>query len=90
MADDKADFIERAESISKNWTGEKWSPDAMVNEFHLYSLEKRANALDDLDRELREMGPVDTSQSSLRRHANLHRLRARLDEVHHALRKANR
>jgi hypothetical protein len=86
----KPDFIERAQGISKNWLGEEWKPDQLVQEFHLYGHAKRAAALDEFDAELRDGGPITSSPNELRRHAELYGLRRSLDEVHHALRKVGR
>lgn len=83
---DEPDFIERAESISKNWTGEAFSEERMIQEFHLYGHAKRAATLDQFDAELTSA----SDPSSLRRYVRLNRLRTNLDRVHHALRKAGR
>lgn len=82
---DEPDFIERAENISKNWTGEPFSDDRMVEEFHLYGHVKRAQTLDAFDTEL-----ANADTSDLKRFVRLDTLRHRMDQVHHALRKAGR
>ncbi|MET4230186.1 hypothetical protein ABIA85_003453 [Bradyrhizobium sp. LA6.10] len=85
MSDETPDFIERTASIAKNWTGEEWGPDKIIEEFQLYGHSRRSTTLDDMDQQLREMKP-----SNLRRYAQLNALRRDLDRVHHALRKAGR
>jgi hypothetical protein len=82
---DGRDFIERARSIAKNWTGGEMTPDEIVEEFHVYGHVKRAAALDQLDVEL-----ADADTSDLRKYARLTSLRRDLGRVHEALRKANR
>jgi hypothetical protein len=82
---DEPDFIERSAQISRNWTGEEWGPEQLVQEFHLYGHRKRAEALDQLDDHLRT---VDTS--NLRKYARLTSLRRQMDDVHHTLRKVGR
>jgi hypothetical protein len=82
---DAPDFLERADNISKNWTGEGISRDEVVNRFHLYSHQKRAEALDAFDSELRT-----TDTSNLRRYSKLVALRRDMDHVHHNLRKVGR
>jgi hypothetical protein len=82
---DTPDFLERADNISKNWTGEGIDHGQVVERFHLYSLEKRAEALDAFDSELRT---ADTS--NLRRYSKLVALRRDMDHVHHNLRKVGR
>jgi hypothetical protein len=88
---DEPDFIERAEGISKNWTGEAYSDDRVVQEFHLYGHAKRAHALDALDAELSNVdGDLSAGTSAANRLVRLNTLRNRMDQVHHALRKAGR
>lgn len=83
---DEPDFIDRAENISKNWTGEAFSDDRLIQEFHLYGHAKRADALDQFDAEL---ATTDTSKN-FNRYVRLTSLRRNMDHVHHALRKAGR
>lgn len=83
---DGPDFIERAESISKNWTGESFSEEQMLQEFHLYGHAKRAQALDQFDAELASPDAAD----NVNRFVQLSSLRRNMDRVHHALRKAGR
>jgi hypothetical protein len=85
MAEDKPDFIERAETVSKNWTGEAFTDDRLIEEFHLYGHAKRAAALDQFDEDLATADP-----SNLNRFVRLTSLRRNLDHVHHRLRKAGR
>jgi hypothetical protein len=81
----KPNFIERAGTISQNWTGSEKSPDELVQEFMLYGHNKRAAALDSFDAEL-----VDADTSNLRRYSKLTALRRNLDRVHRQLRDSNR
>jgi hypothetical protein len=85
MSYENPDIIERIEKISRNWTGEEWTPDRALDEFHLYGHAKRVAILDDFDAELQN---ADTS--NLRRYSDLTLLRRQMDNAHHALRKANR
>ena len=88
MSDDDRDFLERADSITTNLYGEPMSSERMAENFALYGLKKRAEALDKFDSELR--GEIDSSPHSLRRRVALMDLRRRMDNVHQALRKAGR
>jgi hypothetical protein len=87
MTDDR-DFIERAKGISRNWTGEEFSDDRLVHEFHLYGHAKRAEALDQFDAELASQ--TDIPLEDAERVFRLQLLRGSLGEVHHSLRKAGR
>ena len=82
---DGDDFLARIESISRNHTGEAWSPEAVKEAWPLYGADERANTLVDFDAALTS---VDTSD--LRRYAQLTRLRQDLDVIHHTLRKVGR
>jgi hypothetical protein len=86
-ADDQ-NFIERAESETAKLYGEPMSIDEMVDDFALYGLKKRTEALESLDVELR--GEIGSGAHSLRRHAQLMTLRKKMGSVHEALRKAKR
>jgi hypothetical protein len=88
VSEDDRDFLERADSISTNLYGKPASPESMAENFALYGLKKRAEALDKFDSELRE--EIDSSPHSLRRRVALMDLRRRMDNVHQALRKAGR
>lgn len=83
--DDERNFIERAEDVSKNWTGEPFSDERIVQEFHLYGHAKRAQTLDAFDIEL-----ANADTSDVKKITRLASLRGEMDRVHHALRKANR
>ena len=85
MNDDEPDFIERAEKISENWTGEAFSPERTLEEFHLYGHAKRAAALDQFDTEL-----ANTNPSNLRRYAELNDLHRRMRTAHANLRSVGR
>ncbi len=82
---DEPDFLTRVETISRNWTGEEWTPERALQEFPLYDWSYRAAVLDDFDREL---ASADTSD--LRRYSQLTSVRQKMDNLHHALRKAGR
>jgi hypothetical protein len=88
MENDDKNFIERAESETEKLYGEPMSIDDMVDDFALYGLKKRAEALESLDAELR--GEIGSGSHSLRRHAQLMTLRKKMGSVHEALRKAKR
>ena len=83
---DGPDFMERTESISKNWTGEPFTEERLLQEFHLYGHAKRAEALDQFDAELAAPDAADNVNKFVR----LSTLRRNMDRVHHALRKAGR
>lgn len=88
MCDCNRDFIDRAQSVTKNLYGEPLTPDGMAKNFALYGLRKRAAALDTYDSELRD--DVDSGAHNLRRRVELMELRRKLGAVHNALRKAKR
>jgi hypothetical protein len=88
MENDERNFIERAKSETEKLYGEPMSIDDMVDDFALYGLKKRAEALESLDTDLR--GEISSDSHSLRRHAELMTLRKKMGSVHEALRKANR
>ena len=88
MEIDERNFIERAESETEKLYGEPMSIDEMADDFALYGLKKRAEALESLDTELR--GEIGSGSHSLRRHAQLMTLRRKLGSVHEALRGAKR
>jgi hypothetical protein len=87
MEDDR-NFIERAQSVTEKLDGEPMSVEEMVDDFALYGLKKRADALENLDAEMR--GEIGSGAHSLRRHARLIGLRQKMGDVHAALRKAKR
>lgn len=87
MEDDR-NFIERAQSVTEKLDGEPMSVEEMANDFALYGLKKRADALENLDTEMR--GEIGSGAHALRRHARLIGLRQRMGDVHEALRKARR
>jgi hypothetical protein len=88
MCDCNRDFIDRAESITRNLYGEPLSPDRMAENFALYGLQKRAAALDRFDNELQ--GDIDSGAHNLRRRVQLMELRRKMGAVHDALRNAKR
>jgi len=88
MSEDNRNFIERAESITGNLYGEPMSPERIAENFALYGLKKRVEALERFDAEL--SGEVDSSPHNLRRRVQLVDLRRRIGNLHEALRKANR
>jgi hypothetical protein len=88
MADDDRDFIDRAESMTKNLYGRPMTTEDIADNFALYGLKRRAETLDDLDTELR--GEIDSSPRILRRRVQLAELRRQMGSVHEALRKAGR
>ena len=88
MADDDRDFLERAGSVTEKLYGEPIPIDQIANNFALYGLQKRADALENFDTELR--GEIDSGSHSLRRRVQLMALRKKMGNVHQALRKAKR
>jgi hypothetical protein len=88
MANDDRDFIERAESATEKLYGEPMPIEEMVDDFALYGLKKRADALESLDADLR--GEIGSGSHSLRRYVELMELRKKMGGVHEALRKAKR
>ena len=88
MADDDRDFVDRADSMTKNLYGRPMTTADITNNFALYGLKRRAETLDDLDTELRE--EIDSGSHALRRRIRLMRLRSKMGGVHEALRKARR
>jgi len=88
MADDDRDFIDRAESVTEKLYGRPVTAEEISDNFALYGLKKRAEALEDFDAELR--GEIDSSPHNLRRRVHLMALRKKMGGVHEALRKAKR
>ena len=86
MPDEPDDFLTKVETISKNWVGEEWTPDRAIADFPLYDFAYRASFLDDFDAELAKPEVA----SNLRRYSELVGVRRRLDNLHHAMRKAGR
>jgi hypothetical protein len=84
---DQTDF-ERITRNLPNHTGEAWSPEKVKADFHLFSHDKRAAALDVIDDHMRTQQPE--GESSLREFARLSRLRRDLAATHSTLRKAGR
>ncbi len=64
------------------------SVDQIADHFAIYGLKKRAEALENLDTEMR--GEIGSGAHALRRHARLIGLREKMGNVHEALRKAKR
>lgn len=87
MEDDR-NFIERAQSVTEKLDGEPMSVEEMADDFALYGLKKRAEALENIDDELH--GEIGSGAHALRRHARLIGLRQKMGDVHEALRKAKR
>ena len=88
MPDDDRDFIERAQSVTEKLHGEPASVDQIADNFALYGLKKRADALENIDTEMR--GEIGSGAHALRRHARLIGLRDKMGNMHEALRKAKR
>ena len=85
---DNRDFIERAESAAEKVHGESMTTEEIAANFALYGLQKRAEALERFDSELR--GEIDSSPHTLRRRVQLMALRKKMGGIHEALRKARR
>lgn len=88
MSDDNRDFIERSESLTEKLYGRPATINQIVDNFALYGVKKRADALEDIDGELRD--DVGSGSHSLRRRVQLMALRRKMGGVHAALRKAKR
>jgi hypothetical protein len=88
MSDDNRDFIERSESLTEKLYGRPATINQIVDNFALYGVKKRADALEDIDGELRD--DVGSGSHSLRRRVRLMALRRKMGGVHAALRKAKR
>lgn len=85
---DGRDFLECAESVTEMAHGQPATAAEIADNFALYGLSKRVAALDRLDAELG--GEIDSGSHSLRRHVRLQELRRRMNDLHHALRRAKR
>lgn len=86
MADEEdRNAIDVAKDVSRNWTGEEITPEGMLNEFELFGFQKRADILDQVDKDYRN---ADTSDFN--RYYDLVTLRRNMQGVHHTLRKAGR
>jgi hypothetical protein len=88
MSDHDRDFIERSESLTEKLYGTPATIDQIADNFALYGVKKRADALEDLDSELRD--EIGSGSHSLRRRVQLIALRRKMGGVHAALRKARR
>lgn len=88
MSDDNRDFIERSESLTEKLYGRSATISQIADNFALYGVKKRADALEDIDGELRD--DVGSGSHSLRRRVRLMELRRKMGGVHAALRKAKR
>jgi hypothetical protein len=85
---DNRDLIERAEAAAEKLQGESMTTGEIATNFALYGLQKRAEALERFDSELR--GEIDSSPHTLRRRVQLMALRKKMGGIHEALRKARR
>ena len=88
MSDDDRNFIERTESLTEKLYGKPTTLNQIADDFALYGVKKRADALEDLDGELRD--EIGSGSHSLRRRVQLMALRRKMGGVHEALRKARR
>ena len=88
MCECNRDFIDRAQSITRNLYGEPLTPDRMADNFALYGLQRRTAALERFDNELQE--DIGSGAHHLRRRVQLMELRRKMGAVHDALRKARR
>ena len=57
------DFLEDANSISKNWTGEEITPEKMIDLFALYGHSRRAAYLDNLDEQMKTPNDLEPAQA---------------------------
>lgn len=88
MSNNERDLIATSDSITEKIYGEPMPIDEIADNFALYGLKKRVEALEKFDGELR--GEIDSSPHSLRRRVQLMELRRKMGGVHAALRKARR
>lgn len=88
MSDDNRDLVERSASLTEKLYGKPATIDQIAENFALYGMKKRADALEDLDTELRD--EIGSGSHSLRRRVQLMTLRRKMGGVHRALRKARR
>lgn len=88
MSDADRDFLEQAESVTGKLYGRPMPINEIADNFALYGLRKRVDALEKFDDDLR--GEIDSSPHSLRRRVQLMELRRKMGSVHEALRKAKR
>jgi hypothetical protein len=84
------DFMTRLGQSDKNLLGEERPIEQVVDDFSLYGLGKRVEALTQFDEHLRTMGDVGRGESEIREYARLMRLRRAIDKAHHDLRKVGR
>ncbi len=78
-------FVSDVDSISRARTGENWNPRDALENLPRYDLNARVEILQQFDIVLDH---CDTSD--LRKYSELSSLRKKMDDVHHALRKAGR
>jgi len=88
MPDTDPDFLDRSDAITEHLYGKPMSLERIGDNFALYGLRKRAAALESFDREL--LGVIDSSESGLRKRAQLIGLRRQLGRIHATLRNAGR
>ena len=88
MSDDSRNFVERSESLTEKLYGRSATISQIADNFALYGVKRRADALEAIDGELRD--EVGSGSHSLRRRVQLMALRRNMGGVHGALRKAGR
>ncbi len=76
MSDDNRDFMERSGSLTEKLYGKPAAINQIADNFALYGLKKRADALEDLDGELRD--EIGSGSHSLRRRVQLMALRKKM------------
>jgi hypothetical protein len=81
---DERSFEERTESFFSN-RGLDWSPDQSARNFVLHGPQQRAEALDQLDREI-----ANTDASDIKTAADRLALQRQLRELHHKMLVVNR
>jgi hypothetical protein len=85
VADDDG-FIAKTENFWRN-RGLEWSPEKALDHFMLYGPKKRAEAMDQIDEELRNFEPTT---ENLRQMMELREIRQNFDAVHHQAMKVGR
>jgi hypothetical protein len=85
MSDDR-DFAEKTQDYWAN-RGHEWSAEKAQEHFSLHGPHKRAEAMDQLDAELRSIEPA---MGRLREYTELHELKQKLGQIHHTLIRAKR
>ncbi|MCC8961717.1 hypothetical protein H8A95_05125 [Bradyrhizobium sp. Pear76] len=85
---DNRNFIDDIRDMSRNRGQEKTTAE-MLDDFKMFGPEKRADMLDQVDSEFRQMS-VESDETSLRKYAEFTSFHTDMQDLHHKLRKAGR